>query len=470
MQAGRLKSSVDASRRDAGTCRTSHPDLSLFAARGGDGGPRPATLPRSRLASRSAGGVASAGVCSGARKSAPESPLQRAAREAVERAAGGPAGGITPLPAGTARRAGEFPLAEFYAAHMRPWRAKLLAAGDYGRSSWQTEQRHVRAWAAWDQAHPPEGWPGSMPWRGMPVGKLSAAWLKAFVEAEAKQGASAGTIRSRLQGLSVVLNHAKKLGVIRTVPRVRQPKRVIGRLVSGDDDQTALAYTDAQLGAIYAAVPEAVARGIESGVIRHRSRKRIGAFGAEIAAQLQAAIVLGANCGPRASDWFVLDFERHVKSARNPPELAFTAGKTQKLHRIPLADVTRRHLDRLRKRRGLFLAKSAWLFPDLSNPDLPTAKKRKDSRPQRRTVALMRLAMEAAGIDPDLYRTPLHSVRKSCTTRFNLWGVAHRKGPLGNLITHGKDADVASTSYFDTMPTLAEAVASIDWPAEFLAD
>lgn len=408
-------------------------------------------------------------MLSGAREKSRESPDERAARRAIAAVSAHHAAGVPPLERDDAVRAAGLTLPDFYAEYLYPLRKRQVADGSYQPGSWGAERTAINQYAAFDRASPPAGWPPALDWSGMPLRDVSPAWLEAFVEQQAAKGLAAGTINSRLLQLYSVFGYARKMGVCEGTPRIRQQKRTIRRrrAASGDEDgemESAVAYTDGQLADLYRNIDAAVQRGLQDRVIKARSAKALKTLAAAIRAELKTALVLAVNCGPRPSDLFMLDFERHVRLNRDPPELAFTASKTGKLHRLPLANVTVDHLQRLRKRQGLFLKKSAWVFPSLSNPTLASAKKRSNSKPQKRTVALMRLMLHLAGLDPDLYEKPLHSLRKTATTRFNLWGAAHKRGPVGTLMTHGKDANTACESYFDVWPTLIDAVQSIDWP------
>lgn len=371
------------------------------------------------------------------------------------------------LPPAQATAAAELTLPDYHARHFRPWRQARLQAGTVKRSSLVTEDGHVRAYAAWDSdpVRQPSGWPAATRWTGMPLKHLSAKWFRQFLHDQVESGIWApASARSCWTSLRSVLNHARQLGVVARVPSLPKLKETLRDVSADDDEADVLPYSDAELGRLYAAFDGIVAAAVRDGTIRTRSPSKVQAAAKAITRELKTALVLGANCGPRPADLFLLEFERHVKPDGNPPALLFRAAKTGKLHHVPLADATIAHLARLRKAHVQFQKIDTFLFPHLTNPRAVDPMR---SSPYRRTVQLLRRAITAIGLDEAAYQKPWHSVRKSCTTRFNAHGIAHGLGSVGKLITHGKDADVASQSYDNPLPTILKAVESIDWPAEF---
>lgn len=391
---------------------------------------------------------------------------EAAAERALQGLAAEHADDLAPLSAEAARAAAELTLAEYHAQHFAPWRATRLAAGTISKSTVSKENGDLRRYAEWDTHadRKPADWPSSVPWRGLPLRYLTAAWIKRFLLAKAN-GWAVATVNTCWTSLRTVLNHARDLGAIDKVPSIPRLKQAVRTVVDEDDDPTVLIYSDAQLGAIYQAFADVVDNAVRSRLIVCRSPKAVPATARAILEEIRMALVLGTNAGPRPADLFLLEFQRHVKLDRKPAELVFRAAKTGKLHRIPLAAVAVSHLDRLRKSQATFTELDTPVFPNLINA---SAKNPTESTAYRRTTKLLRLALTAVGIDESAYQKPWHSVRKSCTTRFNAHGIAGGLGSVGKLITHGKDADVASQSYDNPQPTIAKAVATIGWPAEFL--
>ena len=336
-----------------------------------------------------------------------------------------------------AEAAAELTLPDYHARHVAGGRAEC-AAGKTAKATADREALAVRCYAEWDRRQRPGEWPAELSWAGVPLKYVMGRWLESFLLESARSLATASVL-STWQSLRVILSDARKRNVIPQTPTIPRLKRSLQEAVGEeeDDEQDVLAYTDAELGRIYAAFAD------------HPH---------ELA--MQTAQVLGTNAGPRPVDLFLLRFEEHVHLRNAPPLLVFRTRKTGKKHRVPLAAVTVERLARLRN-RGRFQRVDTWLFPD---PTSPKARDPERSRSARRRTAALRDALEAAGLDAMLFRTPWHSVCKSCTTRFNAHGIAHGLGSVGRLITHDKDADVSSQSYDITLPTLLKAVETIGWP------
>lgn len=365
---------------------------------------------------------------------------------------------VTALPAVEAKTARELSLGEFNDLYFRPWREARLAAKTIAESTIETERRHVGRYSAWDREQQPADWPAGVPWNGLPLRYVSAGWLIRFLR-DARDDWANATVVSCLTSLRTVLSYARRLGVIEQTPKLGRLKRILG--FDDADDPIATVYTDGELARLYAAFDDVIAGQVEAGTFAKGPRQTLGKRAAATARELKTALVVGINAGPRPGDLLRFEFERHVKLDRDPPELVFRARKTRKQHRVPLAPVTVDHLRRLRECQG-----RGRLFPHLMQP---TDKALRDSTAYRRSVAAWRQAMRSIGLDDTKYAKPWHSLRKSCTTRFNAHGIARGLGSVGKLITHGRDSDVASQSYDNPLPTMAKAVATIGWPAAFNA-
>jgi integrase len=422
----------------------------------------------------SLGDLAPVGITPTGANSLPFDADDAAARRALEGLADEHADELTPLSPGGARAAARLSLPEYFAVHFTPWRETRLAAGTIKRSSVMCERGHMRQYAAWDSDtdRKPAGWPAGKPWTGLPLEFVTGPWLQRFFLDKTNgwpagsDGWSAATVASCWTSLRTVCKHAKDLGAIAKVPSLPRLTKAVRAALDEDDDPQIVTCSDAELGALYGAVDRVVDAAVKDRLIRCRSPKKLAATAAAIKRELKTALVLGANCGPRPADLFLLEFERHVRLDRTPAEIVFRAAKTGKQHQIPLADVTVAHLRKLRKAHGQFAKLDTYLFPHLTNP---ASNDPMESDPYRRSVKLLRRLLTAIGLDETAFAKPWHSVaRKSCTTRFNAHGIAHGFGSIGKIITHGRDADVASQSYDNPFPTLCKAVATIGWPAEFL--
>lgn len=360
---------------------------------------------------------------------------------------------VVPLPADEAQRAAAMSLAEFHAEYFQAYRARRLAAGTIAERTVKGERRCVRRYDEWDRAERPDEWPDGTPWRGMPLRYLNAGWLKRFLLALSRGGWRVSSIVSAWRSLSIVLNHARYLGVIRHAPRMQR----LRRLLPAEEDRLPAIYSDDALARMYRAIDGEVAAAVASRLITWKDRSTLGERAATIAREMKAALVIGANCGPRASDLFRLRFD-HFRLDDTPPVLRIRAGKTGKLHVVPLAEPALVHLAALPT-----AGEGGFLFREIVKPGRIDAK-----WTRRRCIALLRGCVAAAGLPAGDYPKPWQALRRSCTTRFNAHGISLGLGSVGRLITHGRDADVASRFYDNPLPTLTRAVETIGWPAEFL--
>lgn len=386
---------------------------------------------------------------------------------------------------------------EFCEAYFVPWYAGRVKAGSVGRRELRNIRGALRAYYDWDSDpyRKIAGWPEGRPWTGLPLRSITGQWIEDFLQAKMRgypRGANRwalGTVKSRRGCLATVLGYAEGVGAIERAPKLAQQwkKRVRKRLraeqIDDDADPEIVAYTDGELGAIYAALGDVVGQALRDGLMRFRvtaPRPRPDewrplalatsptSFAKAVLRELRCLIVLCANCGARVGDLLRFSAREHLRLDLSPAEIRFTAEKTGKDHRIPLAEVTVRHLKQAMATRG-FDRSQTYLFPHLGNPDPALVKPPSERAPYESiTLPVFRRALTAAGLDESGFEKPIHSIRKSCTTRFNLWAAANHKLPIGSEITHGKSADVVSQHYMATWRELCEAVETIGWPAEFL--
>lgn len=377
--------------------------------------------------------------------------------------------------------AGLLSLGGYYMRHLSAYQQARVdlgrKSGGIADSSRQTLEHHLNAFARWDRANVPPGWPAGIAWDGTPLSRLAGKlayrfedFLVSAVESgnEGTRGGRAWSLKTAVNtcgDLRWVLARAVDQGVIDRDPIPRQmEQRLLG--ADGDEpDAPPVIYSDAELGRLYAVLPKICAASDEIKVRGARSTKGLREV---ICRELQAAIVLSANAGPRMADLLQLEFGKHVLLSEDeaaPSKLVYVQRKKRKTHVIRLAAVTVRHLTTLRQSRpqslpGMEDCAPEWVFPHLIQPDLTVPVK---SEAKRRATALLKEATAAIGLPVADYDRPWHVLRHSCTTRFN----DHAAG-IGKLITHGPDADVASQSYDNPLNRIATAVETIGWPAEFL--
>ncbi len=121
-----------------------------------------------------------------------------------------------------------------------------------------------------------DGWPDSQPWSGLPIRSITSSWIEAFLKAKmrgyptAADRWSIGSAKSRRGSIGAVLNYAEKIGAIDRAPKLIAWARKARKTVEIDDDDNPeiLAYTDAELGAIYSALPAAINAAVEDGSLR----------------------------------------------------------------------------------------------------------------------------------------------------------------------------------------------------------
>lgn len=403
---------------------------------------------------------------------------------------------VVALSRADAESAARLTLQQFYAKHFAPRQAARVEAKSIGKRGAALIGKHIKAFGDWD-SHPERripGWPADRPWDGLPLRGLTGDWIKAFLADKIRGWPTGGrrwkekTADSCRRSLATVLKFAADVGAIGKSPVVSRWRKVVRDVLDEDDDPEIMAYTDAELGAIYAALPDVVADAVRDGlkpfsqrgprepekrqqwraIPRAESAKR---YSQAMLRELQTAVVLAAGCGARPADLMSMQFRpRTLRLEADPPELVFRAAKTEKWHRIPLGRPVVAHIEQLRRATGRFNFADAYLFPHLADPDPERLFSRDplERGPYKsHTLPVFLRALDAAGLEPSAWRNPIHSLRKSFVTRFNAHGRSQGLGPVGEWMSHGKSADVASQSYDDKWPVLCQAVESISWPAEF---
>ena len=285
-----------------------------------------------------------------------------------------------------------------------------------------------------------------MAWTGLPLGKLSDAYLAKWV-ADQRTRCSVATVESRWMALRTVLNAAVAMRVLTERPSVsvkeRQPRRrgtaVAGAIGTSDelalDDLCATQYTEEQLVGVYELL----------GKLAH-------------AVEHQVAWVLGVNTGPRTEDLYGLMWHVNVRLDQSPPFLIYVAAKTRKKHWIPLAPVTVAQLRRLTVGR-LFV--EGPLFPSLSGHRCQDPGRSRAAR--KRTAEIKQALVEVGLTIAGDYEKPVQVLRSTCNSRYK-----NHRPLVGHLITHGPDYSDVNTAYYDDWrPRIVEAVMSLPQPGAF---
>lgn len=323
------------------------------------------------------------------------------------------------------------PLNAFYAAWMAAWRDREVSAGRCSPATREKELQALRRYDDWDRANDrqPASWPRGIAWTGLPIAYLTGPRIEDFLRDLSSRLARA-TVKSTWNHLRTVLNFAVEIQAIDTAPA---PRQVDFSEVDEDDDLFARTFSLDECGTIY---------------------ERLD--GNE---QLQSAFVVAVSTGLRSVDLLGLRW-RNVRTSGDQaqrPQLRVKAQKTGKLQSIPLAGCVVAHVDRLRASL-LTVADDAWVFDRLvsHNHQQPTK-----SRAARRSLAELKAAIEAAGVDvPD---KPWQVCRATCNTRLEM----HRPG-VGKWVLGHSANDVNATSYTNPTEDIYEAINTLPQPPQFL--
>ena len=341
----------------------------------------------------------------------------------------------------------QWPLSVVYDRAIAEWRMRQLARGEIKPGTLEKERQSVRCFGAWDSHQQPDNWPAGHIWTGLPVSYLGAHYIERWVEDRLREGMASGTMASRWCHLRTVINVAVRLRVIDATPKVDLTPIHDSHAESAaddgeDDDDSPIVYTTNQLEEVYHALAGQI--------------------------DLQAAWVLGANVGPRAGDLFGMRWHQKPRSLRidlDAPEVFYTAQKTGKKHWCPLAPCVVNHLRRLIQSQGHLNPQrpEGLVFPRLTSGN---HKKPEKSAAARRRTDRIKDVLRSMGLKVDHksddHFHPWQVLRRTATSRLN----NHRSGK-GQLVTHGKDADVNSQSYWNERPAITEAVMSLPQPAAF---
>lgn len=178
--------------------------------------------------------------------------------------------------------------------------------------------------------------------------------------------------------------------------------------------------------------------------------------------EIRTAFVIGATFGPRTEDLLTLNWSQ-VDTSGERPVMRYIAEKTGSFHVCPLPDWLCKRLDAYRKRSQLLWPDSGQLFPTLIGHKTQEPKK---SRQARRTVAALRAAAIAAGVDfgdrSKAEQRPFQVLRATCNERYERH--ARRAGEW--LLGHGMSS-VNRQSYQNPGQEIYDAVNTLPTPEVF---
>lgn len=303
-------------------------------------------------------------------------------------------------PEAAARVAETTTLAGYYKEIMRP---RLV-----GQRAAKTLEHYVTALNQWETYAPKLDLPE---WSGMPVKLITGRYVEAFFEAASEQLENS-TIELAWKKVRAILNDAKRLKVIDKIPK---PK-----LLSVEDGAI-VTYSDDEIVRAYAALKDHL--------------------------ELQVAFVLAVNAGLRPIDLFRL--HRDALDLGNDPSITFTAQKTGKLQRVPLAAVTVAQLRRLPR-------DTQYLFPSLGNPK---AQAPESSAAATKRNELFKSLIASVGLT---HERPWKVCRATCNTRLE----ACQKG-VGEFVLGHCAKGVNAKHYNDRTQVVTDTINRVPQPACF---
>ena len=307
-------------------------------------------------------------------------------------------------------------LRDYYGDWMLPELERRVQKGSLAKGTLAKDRQALRRW---EEATRPENWDPNKNWPGLPIGYITPRAVQQFLENLFEISTSTATAKSTWNHVRNILNHAVKMRAIDTFPK---PEHIPNPTPS-DDDEMVTFYRPEQIEAAYGAFKDHV--------------------------DLQVALVLAANAGPRSHDVFAMKWSCvDLKGVR--PAVTFVAKKTGKRQKVPLAPVTVAQLKRLSS-----LGSHEYLFPGLSNP---LAEDPERSRPARRRRELIRTLLLSVGID---FQRPFQALRATCNKRLEDWRTGVGQFVLGHALT------LNARHYYEPSDLIIQAVNSIEQPACF---
>lgn len=319
-------------------------------------------------------------------------------------------------------------LVEFYRDWMAPHRQRQLRAKKVTGNTLSKERQALNRWREWELANRPDDWSGD--WSGVPIGFLAGGYLDEFYAAMAKKYASQTVVSTR-NHLRTILNFAVQIGALDEAP---QPQPLDLEDPEDVEEDLATVWSDEELDALY--------------------RSASGRF------DLQTAIVLAVNCGPRSVDLFTLTWRKNICLHEDVPMLRFRARKTGKKHGIPLHPVVVDHLQRLRADESF--DPGGPVFPDLGSV---ACKDPERSRAARARNKLIKRCLAEASLP--IHERPWQVMRATCCTRLN-----DIKSGIGSWVI-GQGFDRAGTKlaedfYYNPSRLAVSTILRSPQPAAFL--
>lgn len=304
-----------------------------------------------------------------------------------------------------------------YRDWIEPGRRQAVAAGKLAMGSLAKDRQALRRWIEFTR---PADLPAGYPWPGLPVGAITGRYVAEWLERLTTRYESA-TIESTWGHLRAMLSILAAKRILDAVPDVARPTVT---------EQAVRVWTDAELSAAYQALAPCC--------------------------ELQTAWVLANNAGLRTVDlwrlrWQDVDLITDGPVSDWSGHLSFTAVKTGKFQRVPLAAVTAWHLAQLPQR-------STRLFEQWGNPHDTKDPERSYRSRSRRTLQAALLA--TVGL---CETKPGQVSRATCNTRLE-----RVRGGAGSFVL-GHSLTLNSKHYYEPTEMVCEAVRLVRQPAAWLA-
>lgn len=321
-------------------------------------------------------------------------------------------------------------LREFYSDVDYGPEAPRLSAVLRGTLAASTVIKDKQSIARWETYSPrPVDWPTGVDFGGRPLAFITDdhvaetfAAMRAINDRTGRPHLAADTCKSTWSHLRSIFRAAVAVRAIERVPVLKWPKG------QSRDRPAREMYSDEELAKVYMVLAGDV--------------------------DLQVAFVLAVNIGARAVDLFGLRWEQFDLSG-DRPAVEYTARKTGKLHRVPLARVTVRQVDRWRRVSGLLPFAQGPIFPRLQAPEAPEPEQ---SRPARSRNARMKRRLARIGLH---FEKPWQVARLTCNERLE------RHAPGAGQFVLGHANTLNSRSYREPSQMIWEAVSTLPQPSCF---
>lgn len=315
-----------------------------------------------------------------------------------------------------------YTLRQFYEEWMLPGRLERIAEKQLSRGALSKDRQALQRWEALTRPSYKD-WPRGRKWGGLPLGFITGRYLDRFLNEMRKKYAEA-TVYSTWSHLRTILNAAVRLRVLDRAPAPSKPPQPTGGNV---EIYGTSVEPDGGLARAFRALAEMPV--------------------------LQSAFVVAVNAGLRSRDLFMLGRDNcDLESER--PALEFTASKTGKLQRIPLAQCTAQHL-----RRALRFSSTEFVFARLTNVNCEDPEK---SREARHRNAITKELLGRAGLQ---FKKPWQAARATCNERLESRHLGVGQFVLGHALQ-----GVNVRSYRQPSALIFEIVTSLPQPDCFKLD